>query len=98
MPWMFRAIWGDLFSRSASRLYPFKDIKEFLADYRCRPYSDNKRCDLRDGCAGLCSAAATEVSLGNRQIVAPPLDIFTVVHAYKPAFQMDVFGGEVSAG
>lgn len=98
MPRMFRAICGDLFSQPASRRYPFKDIKESLADYRCRVYFDNKRCDLCDGYAGLCSAAATEVSLGNRQIVSPPLDIFIVVHAYKPAFQTDAFGGEVSAG
>ena len=73
-------------------------MKEVLSDYRYGVYSDNKRCDSCDGCANLCSAAATEISLGNRQIMGPPLDIFVVVRAYKPAFQMDIFGGEVSAG
>jgi Fe-S-cluster-containing dehydrogenase component len=73
-------------------------MKEVLSDYRYRVYSDNKRCNSCDGCANLCAAAATEVGLRNRQMMGPPLDMFIVVHAYKPAFQMDVFGGEVSAG
>lgn len=41
MPRMFRAIWGDLFPQPASRCYLFKDIKESLADYRCRAYPDS---------------------------------------------------------
>ena len=30
--------------------------------------------------------------------MGPSLDIFVVVSASKPAFQMNVFGGEVNAG
>ena len=74
-------------------------MKEFLSDYRYRVYSDNKGCDLCDGCANLCSAAATEIGLRNRQIMGPPLDMLIMVaRAHKPAFRMNVFGGEVGAG
>jgi Fe-S-cluster-containing dehydrogenase component len=74
-------------------------MKEFLSDYRYRVYSDSKRCDLCDGCANLCRAAATEIGLRNRQTMGPPLDMLIMVaRAYKPAFRMNVFGGEVGAG
>jgi len=95
---MFGAIWRDLSFRPVSRPYPFEDIKKSLTDCKCRVYSDDKRHDSCDDCSGLPSTASTGVSQGNGQIMNPPLDIFVVVQAYKPAFQMDVLGGEVSAG
>jgi hypothetical protein len=98
MPRAFHAMRGNLFSRPDGRHYPFENIKESLADYGCRAYSDNRRCDSYDGCGGLPAAASTWVSQGNGQIVSTLLDIFIVVHAHKPAFGTNVFGGEVAAG
>lgn len=60
---MFGAICRDLSFRPVSRPYPFEDIKKSLTDCKCRVYSDNKRFNLCDGRAGLCSAAAKEASL-----------------------------------
>jgi len=98
MPWVSRAVWRDLFFRPPSRRYHFEDIEESLADYNCRVYSDDERRDSCDDCGGPPSAASTGVSQGNGQIVNPLLDLRIVVHTYKPAFQIDFFGGEVSAG
>jgi hypothetical protein len=98
MPWVFHAMWGNLFSRPDGRHYPFGNIKESLADYGCPVYSDNRRCNPSDGCCGLPAAAPTGVSQGNGQVVSTLSNIFIVVHTHKPAFGTNVFGGEVAAG
>ncbi len=72
MPWMFPTIWKNLFSRPATRRYPFKDIREPFAEYKGRIYFDSNKCDLCGDCARICPSRAIEVSLANRQITYDP--------------------------
>ena len=67
MPWMFTTIWKNLFSRPATRRYPFKDVREPSSGYRGKIYLDSSKCDLCGDCARICPADAIEVSLENRQ-------------------------------
>ena len=68
MPRMFPTIWKNLFSRPATRRYPFKDIREPFPRYRGKIYFDTNKCDLCGDCARVCPAEAIEVDLENRQI------------------------------
>ena len=68
MPRMFPTIWKNLFSRPATRRYPFKDIREPFLGYRGKIYFDTNKCDLCGDCARVCPAEAIEVDLENRQI------------------------------
>jgi ech hydrogenase subunit F len=72
MPWMFPTIIKNLFSRPATRRYPFKDIREPFSGYKGRIYWDASKCDLCGDCARVCPADAIEVSLENRQITYDP--------------------------
>ena len=68
MPWMFPTIWKNLFSRPATRRYPFKDIREPFPEYRGKIYFDTNKCDLCGDCARVCPAEAIEVDSENKQI------------------------------
>lgn len=68
MPWMFPTIWENLFSRPATRRYPFKDIREPFPEYRGRIYFDTNKCDLCGDCARVCPSKAIEVDVENNQI------------------------------
>lgn len=72
MAWMFPTIIKNLFSRPATRRYPFKDIREPFPGYRGKIYWDASKCDLCGDCARVCPAEAIEVSLENRQIKYDP--------------------------
>ena len=72
MAWMFPTIIKNLFSRPATRRYPFKDIREPFSGYRGRIYWDVNKCDLCGDCARVCPADAIEVGLENRQITYDP--------------------------
>jgi ech hydrogenase subunit F len=72
MAWMFPTIIKNLFSRPATRRYPFKDIREPFPGYRGRIYWDVSKCDLCGDCARVCPAEAIEVSPGNSQITYDP--------------------------
>jgi ech hydrogenase subunit F len=72
MAWMFPTIIKNLFSRPATRRYPFKDIREPFPGYRGKIYWDVSKCDLCGDCARVCPAEAIEVSLENRQIKYDP--------------------------
>jgi ech hydrogenase subunit F len=72
MAWMFPTIIKNLFSRPATRRYPFKDIREPFPGYRGRIYWDPNKCDLCGDCARVCPADAIEVSLEKRQITYDP--------------------------
>ena len=69
---MFPTIVKNLFSRPATRRYPFKDIREPFSGYRGKIQFDNTKCDLCGDCGRVCPAAAIEVSLENRQITYNP--------------------------
>ena len=68
MPWMLPTICKNLFSRPATRRYPFKDIREPFSGYRGKISFDTTRCDVCGDCARVCPAAAIEVDQQNRQI------------------------------
>ncbi len=60
---MLPTIVKNLFSRPATRRYPFKDLREPFPGYRGRISFDPNKCDLCGDCARVCPAAAIEVSL-----------------------------------
>ena len=68
MPRMFPIIWKNLFSKPATRRYPFKDIREPFPGYRGKIYFDTNKCDLCGDCARVCPAEAIEVDSANKQI------------------------------
>jgi ech hydrogenase subunit F len=70
---MFPTIVKNLFSRPATRRYPFQDVREPFIGSRGSIYFDSNKCDLCGDCARVCPAAAIEVSLENRQITYDPL-------------------------
>ena len=72
MAWMFPTIIKNLFSRPATRRYPFKDIREPFPGYRGSIHWDVSKCDLCGDCARVCPAEAIEVSLANNQITYDP--------------------------
>jgi ech hydrogenase subunit F len=69
---MLPTILKNLFSRPATRRYPFKDIREPFPGYRGRIYWDVGKCDLCGDCARVCPSEAIKVSLGNSQITYDP--------------------------
>jgi len=72
MAWMLPTIIKNLFSRPATRRYPFQDIREPFPGYKGKIYWDVSKCDLCGDCARVCPAEAIEVSLENRQIKYDP--------------------------
>jgi len=68
MAWMFPTIIKNLFSRPATRRYPFKDVREPFLGYRGKIFWDASKCDLCGDCARVCPAEAIEVSPEDRQI------------------------------
>ena len=72
MAWMLPTIMKNLFSRPATRRYPFQDIREPFAGYRGKIYWDVSKCDLCGDCGRVCPADAIEVSLANSQITYDP--------------------------
>jgi ech hydrogenase subunit F len=68
MAWMFPTIVKNLFSRPATRRYPFKDIREPFPGARGSIYFDTKKCDLCSDCVRVCPAEAIEVDSENKQI------------------------------
>jgi len=72
MAWMFPTIWKNLFSRPATRRYPFKDIREPFSGYRGKISFDTKKCDLCGDCERVCPAKAIEVDEKNKQIRYDP--------------------------
>ena len=70
---MFPTIVKNLFSRPATRRYPFKDVREPFLGSRGSVCWDTSKCDLCGDCARVCPGAAIEVSLENRQIAYDPL-------------------------
>ncbi len=67
MAWMLPTIIKNLFSRPATRRYPYKDIREPFLGYRGRIHLDPRKCDLSRDCARVCPSGAIEVSPEDRQ-------------------------------
>ncbi len=61
MPWMFPTIIKNLFTRPATRRYPFLDTREPFPGARGRLYFDTNKCDLCGDCARVCPAEAISV-------------------------------------
>ena len=70
---MLPTIVKNLFSRPATRRYPFKDLREPFPGVRGSVYWDTTKCDLCGDCGRVCPGAAIEVSLEKRQITYDPL-------------------------
>lgn len=68
MPWMLSTICKNLFSRPATRRYPFKDIREPFPGHRGKINFDTAKCDVCGDCARVCPAEAIEVDQENSQI------------------------------
>jgi ech hydrogenase subunit F len=62
MPWMFPTICKNLFSKPATRRYPFKDIREPAPGYRGKIHFDREKCTLCGACARICPANAIVVN------------------------------------
>ena len=60
MPWMLPTIIKNLFSKPATRKYPFEKREPFEAT-RGRLYWDMEKCDLCGDCARVCASSAIEV-------------------------------------
>ena len=72
MPWMFRTILRNLFSRPVTRRYPDRDAVESVPGYRGKIRFDSQRCDLCADCSRVCPSQAIEVSLNKRLITYDP--------------------------
>ena len=100
--WMFSTIVKNLFSRPATRRYPFKDIREPLSGYRGKINFDGTKCDLCGDCARICPSDAIEVSLENRQIQYNPFKCIycgTCVETCLPrAISQDKYYAKPAAG
>ena len=68
MPWMLPTICKNLFSRPATRRYPFKDIREPFPGYRGKIHFDTTKCTACGACARICPAQAIEVDKENKQV------------------------------
>ena len=79
---MFPTVVKNLFSRPATRRYPFKDVREPFLGAKGGIYFDSNKCDLCGDCARICPAAAIEVSLEDRQITYDP---FKCIYCGKKA-------------
>ena len=72
MPWMFPIIWKNLFSKPATRRYPFKDIREPFPKARGRIYFDATKCDFCGDCARVCPADAILVNAEDGKVTYDP--------------------------
>jgi len=68
MPWMLPTICKNLFSKPATRRYPFKDIREPFPGYRGKIHFDTTRCNACGACARLCPARAIEANKEKKQV------------------------------
>ncbi len=74
MPWMFPTVMKNLFSRPATRRYPFQEVREPFAGYRGRLSFDVKKCDLCGDCARVCPANAISVSAEKQELHYAPFN------------------------
>lgn len=65
---MILTIIKNLFSRPATRRYPFSDIKEPVKGYRGKIVFELTNCKLCGSCARACPAKAIEVNRATRQL------------------------------
>ena len=72
MPWMFPTIIKNLFTRPATRRYPFFDTREPFPDARGRLYFDTNKCDLCGDCARVCPADALRVDTEGQELHYDP--------------------------
>ena len=61
MPWMLGNILRNLFSRPATRRYPFKDIREPFSGTRGHIVFDVEKCTLCGACSRICPVNAIAV-------------------------------------
>lgn len=66
MVWLLPTITKNLFSKPATRKYPFKDVRDPVPGYHGKIIVDPDKCDLCSDCARICPAKAIEVSLDNQ--------------------------------
>ncbi len=65
---MIITILRNLFSKPATRQYPFKDVREPVKDYRGKIVFVETKCKLCGACSRACPAKAIDVNRQGRQI------------------------------
>ena len=95
MPWMFPTIWKNLFSRPATRRYPFKDLREPFPGARGKIHFDMEKCDLCAACARVCPANAIIVDKKGKIVEYDPFACIycgnCVDSCPRKAISMDVY-------
>jgi ech hydrogenase subunit F len=71
---MLITVLKNLFSKPATRRYPFKDVREPVPGYRGKILFDRNVCISCEACARICPAKAIEISKPNRQIKYYPFN------------------------
>jgi ech hydrogenase subunit F len=72
MPWMLPTVMKNLFSRPATRRYPFLDMREPFPEARGRLLFDANKCDLCGDCTRVCPADAISVDTGGQELHYDP--------------------------
>lgn len=72
MPKMLGTVIKNLFGGPATRLYPFKDLREPFAGARGHIEFDESKCILCGNCARQCPAAAIEINKEKKELIFNP--------------------------
>ena len=72
MPWMLPTIIKNLFTRPATRRYPFFDIREPFPNARGKLWFDTNKCDFCADCTRVCPADAISVESERQEIHYDP--------------------------
>jgi ech hydrogenase subunit F len=71
---MLLTVIKNLFSKPATRRYPFKDLREPVPGYRGKIAFDENKCRLCGACSRICPAKAIEVDRAARTIKYYPFN------------------------
>jgi formate hydrogenlyase subunit 6/NADH:ubiquinone oxidoreductase subunit I len=92
---MLPTIIKNLFSRPATRRYPFRDVREPFTGTRGRVHFDMEKCNLCTACARVCPANAIIVDKENKTIKYDPFACIycgnCVDSCPRKAITMDIF-------
>lgn len=72
MPLMLPTVVRNFFTGYATRLYPFRDVREPFDGARGHIEFDDNRCILCGNCARRCPAAAIEIDKEKKELIFHP--------------------------